>query len=118
MMSRRTNNEPDKRVRRLEKKVDELLLDLNAIENEHERYRFGGVGAVESWINCLPIETLRESLNRQHGMPRTKLALGDLKHKFGLRKLHDVYQSKLEQAEIELNVAKIDKVLEQIGKIK
>lgn len=116
-MSRRTSD-PDTRVRKLAKKVDELLLDLNAIADEHERYRFGGMAAVESWINCLPIETLRESVERDHGKPRTKMALGDLKHKFGLRKLHEDYQEKLEQAEIELNVAKIDKVLEQIGKVK
>ena len=116
MMSRRIE-EPDRRVKRLEKKVDELLLDLNAIADEHDRYRFGGTAAVESWINCLPIETLRESINRDWGKPRTKMALGDLKHKFGLRKLHDDYQKRLERAEIELNVAKIDKVLEQIGKV-
>ena len=116
MTSRRIENS-DKRVKRLTKKVDELLLDLNAIADEHSRYRFGGVAAVESWINCLPIETLGESINRERGKPRTKIALGDLKHKFGLRKLHDDYQEKLELAEIELNIAKIDKVLEQIGKI-
>lgn len=107
-----------RRIKRLEKKVDELLLDLNAIADEHSRYRFGGTAAVESWINCLPIETLRESISREMGKPRTKIALGDLKHKFGLRKLHEDYQEKLEQAETELNIAKIDKVLEQIGKIK
>jgi len=116
-MSRRIDK-ADIRVERLEKKVDDLLLDLDAIADEHNRYRFGGMGAAESWINSLPIETLRESVSREHGHPRTKLALGDFKHKTGLRRLHEEYQDQLEQTEIELNVARIDKALEQIGKIK
>ena len=100
-----------KKIRKLERSVKELSLDLQAITAEHDNYLFG-----DNWFTCLPIETLKESLDRQYGKPRNKPALGDLKHKFGLRKLHEQTKEKLNQVDSELKIAKIDGLLERISR--
>lgn len=109
----------DKQVKRLQKAVKELGLDLEAILEEHDRYRLKGSSEeVMDWFQSLPIETLRESIDREHKKPRTKYSLHDMKHKFELRKLHELKTKELEQKQSQLNVAKINSILAQIERIK
>lgn len=109
------NDNPDKLVRKLKKSVRELCLDLQAITEEHDRYvPKGSQEEIIEWFHSLPIETLLESINREHNLPRTKYSLCDIKHKFALRKLHEKKKEELEQKQIELNIAKIDCVLSKI----
>jgi hypothetical protein len=112
------NDNHTKQIKKLKKTVRELDLDLQAIIEEHDRYRFqDSDDKVMQWFESLPIETLSESLNKEHNKPRTKYSLHDLKHKFNLRKLHEKKSKELDQKKSELNVAKINHVLSQIYKI-
>lgn len=101
-----------KRIKQLRRSVKELYLDLEAITAEHDNYQFG-----DGWFSSLPIETLKDSLDRQLGKPRQKPALGDLKHKYGLRRLHEQTSNQLLKANSELRIAEIDGLLEKIGKL-
>jgi hypothetical protein len=116
MMLRSDNHA--KQVKRLQKTVKELDLDLKAIVEEHDRYRLQGPDdKIMNWFHSLPIETLVESLDREYHKPRTKYSLHDMKHKFALRKLHEKKSKELEQKKTELNLAKINHVLAQIERI-
>ena len=114
MTSRKTS---DRTVKRLEKNIQELTLDLKAIVDEHDRYCWPSHEQAAAWLESLPIETLHESLERQLGYPRHKMSLHDLRHKFGLRRLHEVTQYELEQTERELRIAKYDRALKKIERI-
>ena len=116
-MSRRDNS-PEARCRRLKRHIKELYLDVNAIIEEHDRYRLGGdTNRIEEFFESLPIETLHESLERDSGKPRTTLSLRDMHHKFGLRRLHDQKQDELERRQHEYNVAKIEVIQNKIARI-
>jgi hypothetical protein len=107
-----------KQVKRLQRSVRELDLDLKAIVEEHDRYRLQGPDdQVMNWFHSLPIETLAESLDIEHHKPRTKYSLHDMKHKFALRRLHEKKSKELEQKKSELNIAKINLVITQIERI-
>jgi hypothetical protein len=101
------------KIKKLERDVQELALDLKAITEEHDHYCFGtNLKETEAWFHSLPIETLKESLDRQYGHPRSKPSLQDMKHKFNLRKLHDETQAELLEKQSKLFIAKIDRILE------
>lgn len=105
-------------LKKLKKNVKELDLDLKAISDEHDRYCLkGSEEEIMSWFKSLPIETLKESLDREHKHPRSKYSLKDMKHKFELRKLHEKISKERDLKQIELNIAKIDLVLSKIKKI-
>lgn len=102
-------------IKKLTKTVKELDLDIKAISDEHDRYCLKGSSEeIMNWFKSLPIETLRESIDREHKKPRTKYSLRDMKHKFELRKLHDKKTEELYLKKIELNIAKIDLLLSKI----
>jgi hypothetical protein len=112
------NDNLSQRVKKLQRSVNELNLDLEAIREEHDRYVLGASkDEAMDWFNSLPIETLCESLNREHKNPRTKFNLQDMKHKFALRRLHEQKKSKLEDEKIKLNVARIDCIIAKIQDI-
>lgn len=106
------------RVKRLQKCVKELNLDLQAILEEHDRYRLKGSDEeVMNWFHSLPIETLRESCERERGKPRTRYSLHDMRHKFALRRLHEQKCNELVAKQAELNIAKINCILAKIERI-
>lgn len=107
-----------KQVRKLQRNVNDLNLDLQAIQEEHDKYVLGGSKdeAIE-WFNSLPIETLRDSLDREKKAPRTKYSLQDMRHKFALRRLHEQKKDQLEKEQSKLNLARIDHIAAQIKKI-
>jgi hypothetical protein len=113
MMSRRTS-----KIRRLEREVRELALDVQAIIDEHDSYTIANTEEeVRRWFNSLPIESLNESLRRERGLPRTRPSLQDLSHRFSLRREHERTKEAFEQAESDLAVAKIELVMEDIAKV-
>jgi hypothetical protein len=116
-MSRRDNS-PEARCRRLRRNIRELNLDVQAIIEEHDRYRLGGdPNRIEEFFESLPIETLRESLERENGRPRTTFSLRDMHHKFGLRKLHDKKMEELARRQCEYNIARIEMLESKIRKV-
>jgi hypothetical protein len=106
-------------LKELSKTVEELGLDLQAIAEEHDRYRLNSSNEDEAmaWLHSLPIENLSDSLNKEHQLPRTKYSLNDMKHKFLLRKLHEKKKEELELLQLELNIAKIDCLIKRIKDI-
>jgi hypothetical protein len=108
----------NRQLRRLQRSVKELDLDLQAILEEHDRYRLRGSDeSILNWFESLPIETLCESLDHDHHRPRTRYSLQDMRHKFALRRLHEKKTAELVQKQSELKVAKIDCVLAEIERI-
>jgi|SRR5690606_296972 len=106
-------------VRELERCVNDLNLDLQAIIQEHEHYIFNGSNEeVLSWFHSLPIETLSESMDFDAKKPRSKYSLSDMKRQFVLRKLHQEKLKELESKKIELSIAKIDNIINDIESIK
>lgn len=105
-------------VKHLQDSVDDLGLDVQAIADEHDQYCLTATNEAEAlnWFHSLPIESLSESLNRDHGRPRLKYSLRDMHHKFALRKLHEEKMEELERLKIRLSIAKIDAVLDMIAK--
>lgn len=103
----------------LTKTIKELTLDLQAIVEEHDRYRLNSSSVDDAfgWLNSLPIESLKESLDKDYSNPRSKYSLSDMKHKFALRKLHDQKKEKLEDLKSKLNIAKIDELINIINNI-
>ena len=106
-------------VKYLQETVEELGLDLKAIADEHDRYCFSYSSDKEAfdWLHSMPIETLSDSINRDKQMPRSKYSLHDMQHKFALRKLHEKKKEELEVLQTQLNVAKIDVLLDKIKKV-
>lgn len=113
------NDNHARQVKRLEKSVKELGLDVQAILEEHDRYRLKGSNEeIMEWFQSLPIETLHESLDRERQKPRTKYSLHDMTHKFALRRLHEQKIRELDRKQTDLNVAKINLILAQIERVK
>jgi hypothetical protein len=108
----------DKYIKKLQRNVRELDLDIQAIIEEHDRYVLSGsTKEIQNWFDSLPIESLKELCDREKHRPRTKYSLHDMKHKFALRKLHDEKQEQLISERSKLNLAKIDFILSQIEKV-
>ena len=72
---------------------------------------------IGEFFDSLPISTLCESLKREAGKPRETFSLADMKHKFGLRKLHERKQEELERKQHEYNIAKIEVIQNNIRKV-
>lgn len=107
-----------RQISRLQRSVNDLSLDIQAIREEHDRYVLKGSNdEIMGWFHSLPIETLSESCDRERAKPRTKYSLHDMKYKFALRKLHELKKDQLEKEQIKLSLAKIDKVIVQIERI-
>ena len=106
-------------VKKLQRNLKTLSLDLEAIIQEHDKYRLSGTNdEIMHWYQSLPIESLKESLERDRHIPQTKYSLHHMKHKFALRKLCLKKTEEFEKMKIELNLAKIDCALEVIRKCK
>lgn len=106
-------------IRKLERCISDLSLDLQAITQEHEHYVFNGSNEeVLIWFHSLPIETLSESLSFDARRPREKYSLADMKHQFALRKMHRQKIEELENKKAELSLAKIDSIMKNIERIK
>ena len=95
------------RFRKLNKEVKDLNLDLLALVDEYNWYNLGD-------IEKLPIESLYESLRYDKKLIRNKGSLRDFHHKFALKKLYDKKSDELEIQRHELNIAKIDIILEKL----
>jgi hypothetical protein len=108
------------KIKKLQKKVDELKLDLSAINEEYKLYCVpkNKDGTEIDWFNYLPIETLLESLNKDHGKPRIKYSLSDFHHNFKLFNLYIEKFKEYSELNSKLNIAKINKVLNEIKDIK
>jgi hypothetical protein len=112
------NIDISKQIKKFQRNIKNLSLDVKAIIEEHDRYTLNGSKEeVEKWFHSLPIESLKESLNREYGRPRTRYTLHDMKHKFALRKLYEQKQDALVEEQRKLNIAKIDYILLQIERI-
>lgn len=108
-----------RQIKRLQRSVEELDLDIKAILEEYDRYRMKGTNEeIMDWFQSLPIETLRESCDRERGNPRCKYSLKDMQHNFSLRRLHEQKTFEFQRKQSELNVARINHVLAQIERIK
>lgn len=106
-------------VKRLQEEVNELGLDLQAIADEHDKYclTYNTDADAIQWLHSMPIETLSDSLNKEHQRPRVKYSLHDITHKSALRKLHSKKKDELEFIQIQLNIAMIDHLLGVIAKV-
>jgi hypothetical protein len=102
----------------LQKSVRDLDSDLRAITKEHNAYGINGSEEeIEEWFHCLPIESLRESIDFENKVPRTKYSLQDMKRRFALRKTHEKKKDELEKKKSELQVSKIDDLIACIERI-
>ncbi len=108
-------NLPSKKIRDLQKKAHELSLDIQAIVKEHDSYTIRG--DAKNWLERLSVETLNDSLCIEHDVRKDALPLTVMKHKFGLRKLHEKTQEELDQVQSELKTEKIDALLNRINQI-
>jgi hypothetical protein len=112
------NDNLTKQVSKLQRNVNDLSLDLQAIKEEHDRYTFGSSkDKVIEWFSSLPIESLLDSIDHEKHKPRTRFNLQDMHHKFALRKLHNQKQDQLERETTKLNIVKIDQIINRINKI-
>lgn len=105
-------------IKELERCVNDLNLDLQAITQEYDNSIFPGSNEeILAWFHSLPIETLTESLNFDLNISRTKYSLCNMKHQFILRKLHQRKIEELENKKIELSIAKINSIISIIERI-
>lgn len=104
-----------KKIRGLQRKAKELSMDIQAIVKEHDSYMIKG--DAKTWLERLSVETLNESLSIEHGVRKEVMPLTAMKHKFGLRKLHEKTQEELIKVQSELRVEKIDILLNRIAQI-
>jgi len=117
-MKLKSANSDYKNLRRVKRRVKQATLELQMIEEEHDEYRIdGSIEDIEDWFHSLPIESLRESLNQEYGLPRESYSLKDMLMKFGLQREYDSVQENLTQLKRELYIAKIDCVLSEIERI-
>ena len=108
---------PDKRVKSLQRKVNSLSKDIQAIIQEHDTYVLSKDGEAEKFFSFdLPIETLNDSLLRARGGPRSKYSLKDFYHKIALRRLAEKTKEELDDAERNLRLAKIEVLLDRAKK--
>ena len=120
-MSRKANTiiEKQREVRKLTRVLRSLDLELRIIVDRHNYYRVeGGEKKVIEWFDCLPIESLGESLGFEHGKKRQKFALQDLNTKQKLRKKHEKKLEELEDVERKRMVARIELMQERINRVK
>lgn len=117
MTSKKTKTKETKKLGLLKKKVNSLKVDMEAIVTEHDFYTFDTEADASKWFNCLPIETLEESLAVDRKLPRAKPSLQDLNLKSKLRKGYYEKKDILEVALIEMNIAAIDCTLAEIKRI-
>ena len=104
-------------LKQLQETVQELDLDLQAIAEEHDKYCLKTVTDDEAmnWLHSLPIESLKDSLDKEHQRPRSKYSMHDIVHKSALRKLHDKKKNELEIHNCKLNIATLDVLIEKIS---
>lgn len=115
---RLSKTDPESMVKKLQRQEKQLSRDIKAIIKEHDSYSFGGSKEnISDWFDSLPIQDLRDSLERQHNYPRRHPSLRDLKHKFGLRKLFTKTADKLQEVQTELKIATIDSIINKIAKV-
>jgi predicted Zn-dependent protease len=96
----------------LEQDIRQIESKLKNIVEEHEALRMGGdLKAIEAWYQCFPIESLRESLEVDWNLPRTKYSLASLKKKSDLRKAHAKTSEEYAEKQRALKIAKIDSIL-------
>jgi hypothetical protein len=106
-------------LKALSKTVEELGLDLQAIAEEHDKYCLNSSSEDDAmnWLRSMPIENLRDSLNRDSQRPRERYSLHDMKHKFALRKLHEKKKVEYETLQSKLIITKIDTLITKINSL-
>jgi len=106
-------------LKQLQNIVQELDLDLKALAEEHDKYCLKSTNDDDAinWLHSLPIETLTDSLDKDHQRPRTKYTMHDIIHKSALRKLHEKKKTELEIQTHKLNIAKIDFLINKISDV-
>lgn len=113
-MGRGRLTEKQRELRKLTREIRVLTRDINHIIDKHNGYEIGGV---EDWFDCYPIESLRESLNYDHGNRRSKFSLQDFLKKIKLRRQHQEKMDKLEDVSRKQSIAEIDVILERINRL-
>jgi hypothetical protein len=102
----------------IEKKIEETQNEIQAMVKEHDRNRLDVSNSeLESWFNSLPIESLKESLDRDRNKPRRSYSLKNMLQKFRIRKQCMKKNDEAARLASKLVVAKSDFILEQIRKI-
>jgi hypothetical protein len=106
-------------LKQLQETVQELDLDLQAIAEEHDKYclKTSTDDEAMNWLHSLPIETLKDSLDKEHQRPRSKYSMHDIVHKSALRKLHEKKKNELESHKNKLNIARLDSLIAKIEEI-
>lgn len=105
------------KTKQLEEEIKETTLDIKAIIEEHDRYKFKSDKEVYAFMESLPIETLRDSLNKDLGKPRSKISLKDIPHIAKLYREFDKKQESLQKLKNDLFIAQVDELQEKINKI-
>ena len=100
-------------LKTLTKTVEELDFDLRVIAEEHDRYRLNSSNEDEAmnWLHSLPIETLSESLDKEHLRPRTKYSFNHMSTSSCFASFMRKRRKNLSYFSLNLNVAKIDCLL-------
>lgn len=106
-----------KTIKNIEQEIVETTLDIKAIMEEHDRYKFKSEQEAYTFIESLPIETLKESLDKDNGKPRSRISLKDIPHVNRLHREFDKKQDSLMKLKKDLFIAKIDELQEKINKI-
>lgn len=106
-------------LKKLQKQVNELGLDLQAIYDEYKLYLPPDKkhASDPEWFEHLPIETLSESINRDKGLPRSYYSLRDLDQSENLKRFYLEKLEEFEQLNQKLKLAKINKALKDIKKL-
>ena len=107
----------ERELLKLNRKFRKAARDLDQIAMKHNSYHVGGdVDDVMNWFDSMPIENLRESLDKDHNYPRTKFSLSDMHERGRLRRQHDKKEKELLLLEHKRTIAEIDVLLEKIKK--
>lgn len=107
-----------KSVKALSKERKELDAVVKNLAKEHNKYGINGTDEeIKRWFDCLPIETLRESIDFENKIPREKYSLQDMKKRFSIRKLHEKKVEDLDRVKQEIRILKIESLLSKIEKI-
>lgn len=105
------------RTKQIEKEIKKTTLDIKAIMEEHDRYKFKSDKEAYAFMESLPIETLTDSLNKDLGKPRSRISLKDIPHVNKLHREFDEKQESLKKLKNDLFIAQIDELQEKINNI-
>lgn len=101
----------EREMKRLAKDIDNIVSQHNSFTKDHTSI------SAQNWIESLPVESLKDSVNIENGKPTKKLTLGDLVQKSQLAKQFEEKTDKLDILAHKHNEAKIGAVLDKIEKL-